>query len=57
MNIHKVIDMLVYLQARQIEYKDKLEEEWELFQKTMKEEHQVSFTVVNHIPTTNDILI
>ena len=32
------------LQVRQVEYKDKMEEEWELFQKSMKEESHVSAT-------------
>jgi hypothetical protein len=30
------------MQARQVPYKDKMEDEWELFQKTMKEENMVS---------------
>lgn len=34
--------MFNFLQVRQVEYVDKMEEEWELFQKAMKEESHVS---------------
>ena len=33
---------LLFLQVRQVEYKDKMEDEWEMFQRAMKEENQVS---------------
>jgi hypothetical protein len=37
---------LCVVQVRQVTYKDKMEEEWELFQKSMKEEAHVSLPFV-----------
>ena len=31
-----------FFQVRQVEYKDKLDEEWEMFQRAIKEENHVS---------------
>jgi hypothetical protein len=40
--IQQVIKIGFDLQVRQVEYKDKMEEEWEMFQRAMKEESHVS---------------
>ncbi len=40
----------VWFQVRQVEYKDKMEEEWELFQKAMKEENVVCYHFILHVP-------
>lgn len=36
----------IFLQVRQVEYKDKLDDEWEMFQRAIKEENHVSYS--NH---------
>ncbi|XP_014770746.1 zinc finger protein 830 [Octopus bimaculoides] len=39
-------DPVIDAKVRQVEYKDKMEEEWELFQKQMKEEAHVSEAII-----------
>ena len=40
--MYSLLTVAVSLQVRKVEYKDKMEEEWERFQKSMKEEAHVS---------------
>jgi hypothetical protein len=51
----QIILMFTFLQVRQVPFKDKMEEEWELFQRTMKEEAVVSRLTVDIFPSVLEV--
>ena len=47
-----VTEMITFPQAREVEYRNKMDDEWELFQRVMKDESTVRKTYLPALFTT-----